>query len=301
MSKIAIIGVGNVGSTTAYTLVQQEFVNEIVLFDRNTPLLDAEKIDLEQGQVDSLHHTTISIGTAEDFDDTDVIIFSAGDITIFKDNPDRFAELSLTKEIAREWGERISKTTFNGILLSITNPCDVITQLLQQVTGLPKHKVLGTGTSLDTSRMKHEVGGQLNIHPRSIEGFVLGEHGETQFVPWSLVRIAGKKLTEFIPETNFDLLEQSARLGGWTILQGKGYTSYGIAQQASRIVQAILSDQHAIIPVSVYDEDSQIYIGQPALIGREGVLQNYDLTLSESEKIKWQHSVKRIKEMFDTI
>lgn len=301
MSKIAIIGVGNVGSTVAYTLSHYGLANEIVLFDKNTELLKAEKIDLEQGQVDSLNNVRISIGNDEDFNDTDIIILSAGDITLFKNNPDRFAELSLTKEIAFEWGNKIKKTNFNGILLNITNPCDVITQYLQKITGFPKHKVFGTGTSLDTARMKHTVGKQLNIHPHSIEGFVLGEHGETQFVPWSLIRIAGKELTDYLPQDNFNDLELTARQGGWTVLQGKGYTSYGIAQQASRIVHAILSDRREIIPVSAFDEPAQVYIGQPALVGSKGVLQQYELIMTESENQKWKHSADRIKEMFDTI
>lgn len=157
MKKVAIIGMGHVGSTTAYTLISKNIVDELVLFDSRADILQAELNDLMDGQMEQNHQVRLIEPALSELADTDVILFSAGDISIFEGNPDRFAELNLTKTIVEEWAPKIKASGFNGILLNITNPCDVITQYLQELTGFPRERVFGTGTSLDTGRMKHAV------------------------------------------------------------------------------------------------------------------------------------------------
>lgn len=151
MKKVAIIGVGHVGSTTAYTLISKNIIDELVLFDSNRDLIQAEINDLLDGQMEQEHQVKIIAPDLSELADTDVIIFSAGDISLVKGNPDRFAELNLTKKIVEEWAPKIKAANFSGIILNITNPCDVVTQYLQELTGFPKERVIGTGTSLDTS------------------------------------------------------------------------------------------------------------------------------------------------------
>ncbi|MBU5582258.1 L-lactate dehydrogenase, partial [Enterococcus sp. S181_ASV_20] len=155
MRKVAIIGVGHVGSTTAYTLISKNIVDELVLFDSKDTILKAELNDLMDGQMEQANQVRLIGPDVAALADTDVIIFSAGDSSIFEGNPDRFAELNLTKTIVEEWAPVIRDSGFEGIILNITNPWDGSTQYLQELTELPQERGIGTGTSLDTGRMKH--------------------------------------------------------------------------------------------------------------------------------------------------
>ncbi|MGM0213385.1 lactate/malate family dehydrogenase [Enterococcus sp. AZ109] len=297
MKKAAIIGVGHVGSTLAYTLITRNIVDELVLFDKKEDQLLAEYNDLFDGQVDRYNHVKLVKPNLEELADTDVIIFSAGDISIFENNSDRLAELHLTKEIVKEWAPIIKASGFKGILINITNPCDVITQRLQELTGIPSERVFGTGTTLDSARMKHAVSEHFNVHPSSVEGYVMGEHGETQFVAWSSVRIGGIPITDMLSQEELESLEVTARAGGWNIIRGKGYTSFGIANQAALVVEAVLNNNHKVLPVSSYSEKDKFYIGHPAQISAEGIVKDYHIELSDLENEKWNKSIEKIKFM----
>lgn len=301
MRKVAIIGVGHVGSTTAYTLISKNMVDELVLFDSKTDLLKAELNDLMDGQMAQSHQVRLLEPDLKELADTDVIVFAAGDISIFEGNPDRFAELNFTKTIVKEWAPKIKNSGFSGILLNITNPCDVITQYLQELTELPRARVLGTGTSLDTGRMKHAVSKSLHVHPSAIDGYVIGEHGESQFVAWSSVRIGGIPITETLNAEDLKKLDDKARDGGWVTFRGKGYTSYGIAIQTARIIEAILNDNYLIAPVSHYHANEMCYAGSPAKLSKQGIVDSFPLHLSEAEQKKWQHTIKTIHTMHQTI
>lgn len=301
MTKIGIIGIGHVGSTTAYTLIQRQVADELILFDKNEGLIEAEVNDLIQGQIGNQSTVRIKGNDLGELGSCDLLIFSAGDIQLLQGDTDRFEELNFTKKVVEEWAPKIKASGFNGILLSITNPCDVIARYLQELTSLPRNQVLGTGTSLDTIRMQQAVGEALNIHPNSISGYVLGEHGETQFVAWSTVSVANEALLTKLSQQELNDLENEARAAGWRIFFGKVYTCYGIANQATKLAKAILTDARLIAPVSTYSETEKIYIGQPALLGKNGVLKVYSPELTEDEQIKWQNSVNRIKEMYNAI
>lgn len=301
MRKVAIIGVGHVGSTTAYTLISKNIVDELVLFDSKDNILKAELNDLMDGQMEQNNQVRLIGPDIAELVDTDVIIFAAGDISIFEGNPDRFAELNLTKSIVAEWAPLIKKSGFKGIILNITNPCDVITQYLQELTGFPRERVFGTGTSLDTGRMKHAVSKSLKVHPSAIDGYVIGEHGESQFVAWSSVRIGGIPITESLNTEKLNVLDNAARDGGWVTFRGKGYTSYGIAIQTVRIVEAILNDNYLVVPVSHYHPVEACYVGSPAKVSREGISESFPLTLTDTEQKKWQHTIQTIHSMYETI
>lgn len=301
MRKVAIIGVGHVGSTTAYTLISRNIVDELVLFDSRENILKAELNDLMDGQMEQNNQVRLIEPDMAELADTDVIIFSAGDISIFEGNPDRFAELNLTKTIVEEWAPIIKDSGFKGILLNITNPCDVITQYLQELTGFPRERVFGTGTSLDTGRMKHAVSKSMKVHPSAIDGYVIGEHGESQFVAWSSVRIGGVPITDTLTAEKLKALDDAARDGGWVTFRGKGYTSYGIAIQAVRIVEAILNDNHLVVPVSHFRPAENCYVGSPAKVSQQGISESFPLNLSEAEQEKWQHTIQTIHSMHETI
>ncbi|MGX7126294.1 L-lactate dehydrogenase [Enterococcus viikkiensis] len=301
MRKVAIIGVGHVGSTTAYTLISKQIVDEVVLFDTNTKLVQAELNDLVDGQMEQSHQVKLIAPDLTELATTDVLIFSAGNISILNGNSDRFAELNLTKTIVEEWAPKIKASGFKGIILNITNPCDVITSYLQELTGFPKERVFGTGTSLDTARMKHAVSEKINVHPTSVNGYVIGEHGESQFVAWSTVTIGGLPVAETLTSEQRTELDAAARKGGWTTFNGKGYTSYGIAVQAAAIVEAILNDNQLVVPVSHYHSNEKCYAGSPAKVSTRGISESIPLNLTAAEKKKWQLTIQTIKAMYETI
>lgn len=301
MSKVAIIGLGHVGSTTAYTLVSRDLIDELVLFDKHEKIVTAEYKDLKDGQVGLNSHVEIKRPDLGELKDTDIIIFSAGKIAVQHGSGNRFDELNYTKKVAEEWGPKLKQSGFNGILINITNPCDVIARHLQELSGLPKNHVFGTGTSLDTARMKQAVSDKLGVHSNSVHGYVYGEHGVTQFVPWTKVRIGNTLMSDTLSDEDQDKLEDQAKQNGVDIFFGKGYTCYGIANQAALIVQTVLSDSKKVMPVSCFNEKEGLYIGEPALIGSDGVEDILPLEFTDKEQQKWNASVDSIKEMYAAI
>jgi L-lactate dehydrogenase len=296
MRKISIIGLGNVGATVAHTLVERSLCDTLILFDKKDGLAEAEVSDLSDGFVRRNGHINIKAGTEKDLSDSDIIIFAPGDITILQRFSDRLKEFEYTKTCAEEWGPKIKKSRFDGILLSITNPCDVIADYMQKLTGLPRERVIGTGTVLDTARMKNAVARVLNIDPNSVDGFVIGEHGNSQFVAWSQVSVATKPIMEILDRDMIEKIEEDTRMRAFETIKAKGYTSYGIANSTSLIVEAIFQDAKTILPVSSFSKKENCYIGHPAVVGREGILGDYEIELNEEEMEKWNKSANTIRE-----
>lgn len=301
MKKIGIIGVGHVGGTVAHTLIERHIADELYLFDKNTNLVESECFDLWAGQIGTHKTTRLLIGTSEVLSELDILVFSVGDIAVLNGQGSRFDELDFTKKATEEWAPIIRSSGFHGILLTITNPCDVITRYLQELTGLPKNRIFGTGTSLDTARFKHAVGTVLAIEPDSVDGLVLGEHGDTQFIAWHSTFVGYQPiLNQITPEQQEQIEALTFSLGGKTFA-GKGYTSYGIANQAAQIIEAILTDSHRVFPLSVYSEAATMYIGHAAKIGAQGIEESFPPSLSTTEQKKWDASIKWIQTMYEAI
>lgn len=297
MRKISIIGLGNVGATVAHTLVERSLCDTLALFDKKVGLAEAEVSDLSDGFVRRNGHINIKAGDGEDLKDSDIIIFAPGDITILQRYSDRLKEFEYTKTCAEEWGPKIKDSGFRGILVSITNPCDVIADYMQKLTEIPRERVIGTGTILDTARMKNAVSRVLNIDPNSVDGYVIGEHGNSQFVAWSQVSIATKPILEILDKEMIKKIEEDTRMRAFKTIEAKGYTSYGIANSTSIIVETIFQDARTILPVSSYSERDNCYIGHPAIVGRDGILGDYEIKLSDEERDEWDKSVSTIREI----
>lgn len=295
MKKVSVIGLGNVGATVAHTLVERKLCDEIALFDKKDGLVNAEINDLRDGMVRRNGNIEIVAGEKSDLKESDIIIFAPGDITILQNNSDRLEEFKYTKTCVEEWAPIIKEVNFKGIIVSITNPCDVIAEYMQKLSGLPKERVIGTGTVIDTARMKNAVARYVDLDPDSIDGYVVGEHGNSQFVAWSKVYIASKPINEILDEKTFDQIEEAARMKGFEIIKGKGYTSYGIANATTIIVETIFKDAKTILPVSSYSSIAGCYIGHPAVVGRDGIIRDFHLELNEKEQEKWDYSVATIK------
>jgi L-lactate dehydrogenase len=216
---------------------------------------------------------------------------------------DRMEELLETSVAVNTVVPKIMDSGFSGVIINITNPCDVITRLVQQVSGLPLAQVFGSGTSLDTARMKRVVGDALSVDPKSVDGFVMGEHGESQFVAWSTVRIGGVPIAQWTSDAPLDLpaMKDQIRAGGWQILQGKGWTSFGIGTAAARLVDAVLSDARTLYPVSAWDERLGVYIGQPAVVGAAGIVLPVTLTLTAQEQQAYQASAAVLQNAFASL
>lgn len=299
MRKIAIIGVGNVGSTVAYTIVERQLCDQLVLLDKNQQLADAERNDLLDGTVGQNGHVAIISSDDQQLASCDVIIFAAGDISILQHSSDRFAELNYTKTVVEEWAPKLRN--FAGVIINITNPCDVITQYLQSLTGLPKARVFGTGTTLDTARMHNGIAEKLQVNPNSVAGYVLGEHGNSQFVAWSTVRIASQLITDALSQSELAAIEKGAQQSAWQTIHAKGYTSYGVANQAAICAEAVLKDSQKVLTVTNFDVSADCYAGHPAIIGATGIIKDFQLQLSQVEQSEWQTSIAKIKSMYNAI
>lgn len=296
MRKISIIGLGNVGATLAHTIVERSLCDTLFLFDKKEGLAEAEVSDLSDGFVRRSGHVNIVAGNLKNLDESDIIVFAPGDITILQKNNDRLLEFKYTKTCAEEWGKKIKDSKFKGIIVSITNPCDVIADYLQKLSGVPRERVIGTGTILDTARMKNAVARKLNIDPNSVDGYVIAEHGNSQFVAWSQVSIATKPIYEILDKETCKKIEEETKIRAFETIKAKGYTSYGIANSTSIVIETIFQDAKTILPVSSYSEKDGCYIGHPAIVGRDGILGDYELELNEEETEKWNKSVKTIKD-----
>ncbi|CAG7588314.1 lactate/malate family dehydrogenase [Peptoniphilus senegalensis] len=296
MRKISIIGLGNVGATLAHTIVERSLCDTLFLFDKKEGLAEAEVSDLSDGFVRRNGHINIVAGSLKNLDESDIIVFAPGDITILQKNNDRLLEFKYTKTCAEEWGKKIKESNFKGIIVSITNPCDVIADYLQKLSGVPRERVIGTGTILDTARMKNAVARKLNIDPNSVDGYVIAEHGNSQFVAWSQVSIATKPIYEILDKETCKKIEEETKIRAFETIKAKGYTSYGIANSTSIVIETIFQDAKTILPVSSYSEKDGCYIGHPAIVGRDGILGDYELELNEEETEKWNKSVKTIKD-----
>ncbi|WP_034993412.1 L-lactate dehydrogenase [Liquorilactobacillus vini] len=298
MRKIGVIGLGHVGATIAYTLVAKGIVDELVIIDKNQDKATAEEYDLRDTLARLDTFTKIIPQDYQALCDADIIITAFGNIDSIRMNGDRFGELKFNMQAVQEVAAGIKSSGFNGVLINITNPCDVITTILQQQIGLSKQQVFGTGTFLDTARMQRAVGQALHEDPKNVSGYVLGEHGESQFTAWSTVEVKGHPITKMAQELALDLdeLDQQARRGGWLVFSGKHYTCYAIATCAIKLALAVLSDAHLACPTSVYLDQYQHYIGYPAVIGRQGIIELNPLKLTTAEQAKLDQSAKTIKE-----
>ncbi|EGP66861.1 L-2-hydroxyisocaproate dehydrogenase [Streptococcus sp. oral taxon 056 str. F0418] len=297
--KVAIIGMGNVGAAVAHGLIAQGAFDDYVLIDTNEDKVRADALDFQDAAANLNHHANITVNDYEALADADVLISALGNIKL-QDNPnaDRFAELPFTSKEVIDISEKIKSVGFSGVLIAITNPVDVVTSLFQHYTGLPKERVIGTGTLLDTARMKRAVGVRFGVDPRSVYGYNLGEHGNSQFTAWSQVRVKGKPIHTLTSDKVLEEIATEAMKGGHTVFYGKKYTSYGIASAAIRLALAVVSDAHEELPITNYYAPLDTYLSYPAIIGRNGVIEQVKLSLTDEEEAKLAHSAQFIQDKF---
>ena len=293
--KVGVIGLGHVGAHVAYSLAVQGIADELVLVDMKEQKLASEVQDLRDAAAYLPHRVTVNPGDFADLGDCDVIVNSVGKIELLETH-DRLTEMDFTIAAVRGYVDKIKASGFDGVLVNITNPCDIVTRELALGLGLPKGRVFGTGTGLDTSRLLSALARQTGVDHKSITCYMMGEHGNDQFAPWSCVSFRGMPLDEWAKtDERFrfdrDALQKESIGGGWVTFAGKFCTEYGIATTAARMVHIVLHDEKAIMPASAelcgeYSE-SGLFVGVPCLIGKNGVEQVIELPLTDEEKAKF--------------
>lgn len=290
--KIGIIGLGHVGAHVAYSLAVQGIADQLVLVDQNAQKVKSECQDLRDSAAYLPHRVTVDAGDFSDLGDCDVLVNSTGKIDILRANHDRLDEMDFTIRAVRSYVDKIRASGFQGVVVNITNPCDIVTRELALGLGLPKGRVFGTGTGLDTSRLLSALARQTGIDHKSITAYMMGEHGNDQFAPWSCVSFRGKPLDDWAKTDErfrFDreALQKESIGGGWVTFAGKFCTEYGIATTAARMVSIVLHDEKAVMPASAeldgeYGERG-LFVGVPCVIGKDGVEQVVELPLTGEE------------------
>lgn len=303
-SKIAVIGAGNVGAAVAYTIAIRNLAAEVSLIDINEHKESGEVMDIADGMC-FLDTGCVRGADFKDARDADIIIHTAGSNQ--REGDTRLSLLEKNKEITRAIFSAIGKFKKDAIVIVVANPVDVITYLAQKITGLPAAQVFGTGTALDTARLKTNLANELSVSAKSVSGYVLGEHGDSEFVAWSNVQVGGTPISQIkkINKAKQKQIETRVRKEAYEIIKRKGSTFFGIATATAEIVEAIVHNQHAILPVSTrvqkWNGVSDVCIGVPAVIGCKGVERVWPLTLTSEEKKKLAASAKILKSYIKTL
>lgn len=309
-SKVAIIGCGLVGSSTAFSLLTQGICDEILLIDINEEKAYGEVLDL-QNSIEYLNRNVkITNGTYADCHDADIVVITAGAPP--KPGETRLDSLEQSAKICESIVSPIMESGFDGIFVIVSNPVDIIAHYVYKLSGLPKNQVIGTGTAIDSARLKNFIADLVKVDPRSVYGYSLGEHGDSQMVPWSTLTISGKPFIDVIKDNqalvgdvDLDELVYKTAQEGWEIYKRKGTTYYGIASATAGIIRTILNDENRIIPVSTLLEgeygEEDIFAGVPTVLNRTGAYDILELHLTDNEKAQFKKSAAVIREYIERI
>ena len=299
-NKVVIIGCGNVGMSYAYALLNQKTrVNELALIDLDEKRIEGEVMDLNHCLPFAPTPMTIKKGSYEDCSDATIVMIAAG----ANQNPGetRMDLINKNSKIFKEIVTKVMENGFNGIFLIATNPLDVMTYVTWKYSGLPHHKIIGSGTILDTARLRYMISEKLNISTRNIHAYVIGEHGDSEFVPWSSAQVGTQDIKDFISEEELNQISEKVRNAAYEIINRKGATYYGIGMCLVRITNAILSDENSIITVSSYDKTNDIFVGGATIINKNGCKERMYIKLNEEETKKLEKSISIIKDAIYSI
>ena len=303
-NKIVVIGAGNVGETICYTLMLKAQVGEIVLVDLNEDRAKGAALDISHG---TAYYSQVRVrqGGYEECADAKIIIVTAG--VPRKPGQTRLELAKVNTGVARSIAKNIMKYAKNPLIIVVSNPVDVNTYLIQKETGLPKERVIGTGTSLDTARFRYLLGERVKVDIRDIQGYILGEHGDTQVPIWSSANVAGEPIDHFLPaeekekEKVKEQIANKAKTGGADVISLKGATFDGIAMSTFRIVESILKNQNTVLPVAhvlgkEYGESLEgSCISIPCVVNEEGISKTIKITMTDEEKRQVEHSAEVLK------
>lgn len=304
-SKVVIIGAGNVGSTTAYTIINQGLCEEVVLIDVNKEKAYGEALDMQHSVYFMNRNIKVKAGDYADCADADVVILTAS-APMPKDSNDRLKMLEPSLNVIGSIVDSVKASGFDGIYVVVSNPVDIMTYYTWKKSGLPKERVIGSGTTLDSARLCCELAEMYDLDAKSVEAFVMGEHGDSEIVSWNSATIGGKQVDDVMSDnadrtgstTKEDLRDKTVQ-AGWEIFNRKGNTCYGIAASTSAIVKSILFNENRIYPVTVELEGQYgidgVFLSVPAIIGKNGIKEVVEIKLEPDELEALQQSADILK------
>lgn len=304
--KVIVVGDGAVGSSYAFALVTQNIAQEIGIIDIDYKKTEGDALDLSHALAFTSPKKIYSANYS-DCHDADIVVITAG--AAQKPGETRIDLVHKNLKIFKSIVDQIVASGFDGIFLVASNPVDILTYATWKFSGFPKHRVIGSGTSLDSARFRQAIAELIGVDARNVHGYILGEHGDTEFPVWSHANVAGLQIYEWVkdhPDIDEEALVNiffQVRDIAYTIIEKKGATFYGIAVALARITKAILNDEESVLPLSVYLDgeygQSDIYIGAPAVVNRQGIKNVIEIPLSDSEKDKMELSASTLKQVLN--
>jgi len=305
IGKIVVIGAGNVGATVAYTLLLNNLCNEIVKVDVAKDKASGEALDMQHATSFS-NPVQIRDGDYDECADADVIIVTAG--VARKPGQTRIELAKTNVAIAKDIAANIKKHNANPLVVVVSNPVDIITYVIRQELGAPANRCFGSGTSLDTARLRYACAAQLNIDVRDMNIYMCGEHGDTMFPVWSSANVAGAPLKDMLEASGANCEEILTRTidGGAEIIRKKGATYYGVSAATAKIVSAILKDENAVLPVARVQEGdflgvSDVALSLPYIVNRSGIVKSVPIAMNEAEKESFKSSAAKLREVLDEV
>ena len=302
--KIVLVGTGFVGMSMAYSLLNQGGVNELVLIDVVKEKAEGEAMDLSHGMPFAPTKMDIKAGDYSDCKDANIVVITAG--LNQKPGQTRLELAKANAKIMKDITKQVVESGFKGIFVVASNPVDLMTYVVYKTSGFPKEKVIGSGTVLDTARLRFLIGEYLEVASKNVHAYIMGEHGDSSFVPWNHCYVGCKKLIDVMKETGKDLSDldkiyTDVQQAAYEIINKKKATYYGIGIALTRLIKAILGDQNAIMPVSIYQDGeyghSGMFIGVPAIINRNGIKEMLKLNLDEKDQEKFDRSCELLSQM----
>jgi L-lactate dehydrogenase len=303
VNRVALIGTGYVGSSYAFALLNQGVTEELVMIDLNKEKSEGDAMDLNHGLPFAPSRTKIWFGDYSDCKDADIVVICAG--ANQKPGETRLDLVEKNTKIFKGIVDQVMGQGFDGVFLVATNPVDILTYAVWKFSGLPKERVIGSGTILDTARFRFLLGEYFDVDTRNVHAYIIGEHGDTELPVWSHADIAGTSIDEWMkkkPEYKQEHLDElflNVRDAAYHIIQRKGATYYGIAMGLVRLTKALLQNENSVLTVSAYLDgeygQKDIYIGVPAIVNRSGIREIVQLKLNEEETEKFNNSVNVLK------
>jgi L-lactate dehydrogenase len=307
--KVVVVGTGLVGASIAYSMINQGIINELVLIDVNQEKAQGEALDLLDGVAWGQENVNVWSGGYEECKDADVVIITAG--VNQKPGQTRLELVDINASIMKSIVKEVMASGFDGILVVASNPVDVLTYVAWKTSGLPSSRVIGTGTTLDTTRFRKELAAKLKIDPRSIHGYIIGEHGDSEVAVWSHTTVGGKPILEFIVKNNrlnvedLTVLADKVKNAAYEIIDRKQATYYGIGMSIARIVKAILNNEQSVLPVSAYLNgeygEKDIFTGVPSVVNQSGVREIIELSIDANERKQFKTSVEKLRSVIQSV
>ena len=303
--KVVLVGTGFVGMSMAYSMLNRGGISELVLIDIDKEKTVGEEMDLSHGLPFAPQKMIIKAGDYSECKDAEIVVITAG--AAQKPGQTRLELAEVNTKIVKQITKNIMESGFNGTIIVASNPVDLMAYVVYKVSGLPKNRVIGSGTVLDTARLRYMIAEYLNVSSKNVHAYIMGEHGDSSFVPWSHCYVGCKKLIDILEDNNTPIeelvkLHQNVINAAYEIINRKKATYYGIGMSLNRLVRAILDDENAIITVSTYLENGEygqndVYIGVPAIVNKNGIRELLKLDLNEKEQEQLNKSCKLIKQM----